>query len=40
MHNMVLAQWQKGKSGKLAKQAVWPEAAKTANLVLISGAVE
>ena len=37
MHNMVLAQWQKDESGKLAKQVVWPEAAKTANLVLISG---
>ncbi|SRR5450759_5165830 len=30
----------KDKSGKLAKQVVWPEAVKTANLVLISGAVE
>jgi branched-chain amino acid transport system substrate-binding protein len=37
MHNMVLAQWQRDKSGKLAKQVVWPEAAKTGNLVLISG---
>ncbi|MFI5102551.1 MAG: amino acid ABC transporter substrate-binding protein [Terriglobales bacterium] len=37
MHNMVLAQWQKDKSGKLGKQVVWPEPAKTANLVLISG---
>ncbi|MGA2903873.1 MAG: amino acid ABC transporter substrate-binding protein [Candidatus Korobacteraceae bacterium] len=32
-HAMVLAQWQKDKSGKLAKQVIWPLAAKSANLV-------
>jgi branched-chain amino acid transport system substrate-binding protein len=32
-HSMVLAQWQKDKSGKLVKQVVWPLAAKSANLV-------
>jgi branched-chain amino acid transport system substrate-binding protein len=32
-HAMVLAQWQKDKSGKLMKQVVWPLAAKSANLV-------
>ena len=32
-HAMVLAQWQKDKSGKLVKQVVWPLAAKSANLV-------
>jgi len=32
-HTMVLAQWQKDKSGKLVKQVVWPLAAKSANLV-------
>jgi branched-chain amino acid transport system substrate-binding protein len=31
-HNMVLAQWQKDKSGKLVKQVVWPLAKKSANL--------
>jgi branched-chain amino acid transport system substrate-binding protein len=32
-HAMVLAQWQKDKSGKLDKQVVWPDTAKTANIV-------
>jgi len=32
-HSMVLAQWQKDKSGNLVKQVVWPLAAKSANLV-------
>lgn len=32
-HSMVLAQWQKDKSGKPAKQVVWPSAAKSAGLV-------
>jgi branched-chain amino acid transport system substrate-binding protein len=32
-HAMVLAQWQKDKSGKPVKQVVWPLAAKSANLV-------
>jgi branched-chain amino acid transport system substrate-binding protein len=32
-HAMVLAQWQKDKSGQLVKQVVWPLAAKSANLV-------
>jgi branched-chain amino acid transport system substrate-binding protein len=32
-HAMVLAQWQKNKSGKLEKQVVWPLAGKSANLV-------
>jgi branched-chain amino acid transport system substrate-binding protein len=31
-HQMVLAQWQK-KNGKLVKQIVWPDAAKTANVI-------
>jgi branched-chain amino acid transport system substrate-binding protein len=31
-HQMVLAQWQK-KNGKLVKEIVWPDAAKTANLI-------
>jgi len=31
-HAMVLAQWQKDKSGKLVKQVVWPLAAKSADL--------
>jgi branched-chain amino acid transport system substrate-binding protein len=31
-HSIVLAQWQKGKSGKLEKQVVWPLANKSANL--------
>jgi branched-chain amino acid transport system substrate-binding protein len=32
-HSMVLAQWQKDKSGKLLKQVVWPLAAKSANML-------
>jgi len=32
-HTMVLAQWQKDKSGKLEKQVVWPDNAKSAALV-------
>ncbi len=32
-HTMVLAQWQKDKSGHLVKQVVWPIAGKTANLI-------
>ena len=32
-HAMVLAQWQKDKSGALVKQVVWPLAGKSANLV-------
>jgi branched-chain amino acid transport system substrate-binding protein len=32
-HAMVLAQWQKDKSGKPVKHVVWPLAAKSANLV-------
>jgi branched-chain amino acid transport system substrate-binding protein len=32
-HSMVLAQWQKDKSGKLVKEVVWPLAGKSANLV-------
>jgi branched-chain amino acid transport system substrate-binding protein len=32
-HTMVLAQWQKDRSGKLDKQVVWPDAAKTAVIV-------
>jgi len=31
-HDMVLAQWQK-KNGKLAKEIIWPDAAKTANVL-------
>lgn len=31
-HAMVLAQWQNDKSGKLVKQVVWPQAAKSADL--------
>jgi branched-chain amino acid transport system substrate-binding protein len=31
-HSMVLAQWQKDKSGKLGTQVVWPLAAKSANM--------
>ena len=31
-HEMVLAQWQK-KNGKLVKEIVWPDAAKTANVI-------
>jgi hypothetical protein len=30
---MVLAQWQKDKSGKPAKEVVWPLAGKSANLM-------
>ncbi len=30
---MILAQWQKDKSGKLTKEVVWPLAGKSANLV-------
>jgi branched-chain amino acid transport system substrate-binding protein len=32
-HTMVLAQWQKDRSGKLDKQVVWPDTAKTAAMV-------
>jgi len=32
-HSMVLAQWQKDKSGKPVLQVVWPPAGKSANLV-------
>lgn len=32
-HEMVLAQWQKGKDGKLGRQVVWPKAAQSADLV-------
>jgi branched-chain amino acid transport system substrate-binding protein len=32
-HAMVLAQWQKDKSGTPAKQVVWPLAGKSANLI-------
>ncbi len=32
-HSMVLAQWQKDRSGKLVKEVVWPLASKSANLV-------
>ena len=32
-HQMVLAQWQM-KGGKLEKEIVWPDAARTAGLVL------
>ncbi len=32
-HSMVLAQWQKDKSGKLTKEVVWPVAGKSANLM-------
>jgi branched-chain amino acid transport system substrate-binding protein len=31
-HTMVIAQWQKDKSGKLVKQVIWPLANKSANL--------
>jgi hypothetical protein len=30
---MLLAQWQKDKSGNLVKQVVWPLAGKSANLL-------
>ena len=32
-HSMVLAQWQKPKDGKLARQVVWPKAAQSADLI-------
>jgi len=32
-HSLVLAQWQKDKSGKPVKEVVWPVAGKSANLV-------
>jgi len=32
-HSMILAQWQKDKSGKLVKEVVWPLVGKSANLV-------
>ncbi|MGA2991993.1 MAG: amino acid ABC transporter substrate-binding protein [Candidatus Korobacteraceae bacterium] len=32
-HTMVLAQWQKTKSGMLDKQVVWPNEAKTATII-------
>ena len=32
-HTMVVAQWQKDKSGKLVKQVVWPADAKSANFL-------
>jgi len=32
-HSMILAQWQKDKSGKLTKEVVWPLAGKSADLV-------
>lgn len=32
-HEMVLAQWQKGKDGKLASQVVYPESARTAPIL-------
>jgi branched-chain amino acid transport system substrate-binding protein len=32
-HTMVLAQWQKDRSGKLDKQVVWPDTSKTATMV-------
>jgi branched-chain amino acid transport system substrate-binding protein len=35
-HDMVLAQWQR-RDGKLVKEVIWPDAAKTANAVLIDG---
>ena len=31
-HTMIIAQWQKDKSGKLVKQVVWPVASKSADL--------
>jgi len=31
-HTMVIAQWQKDKSGKLVKQVVWPQASKSADM--------
>ena len=32
-HAMILAQWQKDKSGKVVKEVVWPPAAKSANFL-------
>lgn len=32
-HSMVLAQWQKDKSGKLTKQVIWPLSGKSSNMV-------
>jgi branched-chain amino acid transport system substrate-binding protein len=32
-HTMLLAQWQRAKSGELEKQVVWPDAAKSATLI-------
>jgi branched-chain amino acid transport system substrate-binding protein len=32
-HTMVLAQWQRDKSGSLVKEVVWPQAGRTKNLV-------
>jgi branched-chain amino acid transport system substrate-binding protein len=32
-HSMVLAQWQKGKDGKPAKQVIWPDASKSTPIV-------
>lgn len=32
-HDMVYIQWQKDASGKLVKQAIWPEAGKSANAI-------
>ncbi|HXQ53043.1 MAG TPA: amino acid ABC transporter substrate-binding protein [Stellaceae bacterium] len=32
-HDMVLAQWQEGKDGKLGRQVVWPKAAQSADLI-------
>ena len=32
-HAIVLAQWQKDKSGKLVKQVIWPSAGKSSDLV-------
>jgi ABC-type branched-subunit amino acid transport system substrate-binding protein len=32
-HEMVLAQWHQGADGKLGRQVVWPDAAKSADLI-------
>ena len=32
-HAMMLAQWQKNKSGKLTKEVVWPPVAQTEPLI-------
>ncbi|MGA2989390.1 MAG: amino acid ABC transporter substrate-binding protein [Candidatus Korobacteraceae bacterium] len=32
-HTMILAQWQQDRSGKLEKQVVWPDAAKSAAII-------